>query len=186
MPVAVVYRGPCQQPLVISCVYGKEELRRAAAKLLQNDIGTIFTLNTPTTQNDLLIVEEKIGAAKIDPSPLPVYMVDTVNVTTSLLLIVRKEGVNSVISCTPVSSRLLSIGIATRPDNITSIQTRRSNSEDREERHHHSPRRMQCQIGQGQKTSLSPLKPPTDPDLHAATTHIVENRDLACSTRESP
>lgn len=29
--------------------------------------------------DQLLIVEEKIGAAKIDPSPLPVYMVDAVS-----------------------------------------------------------------------------------------------------------
>jgi exonuclease III len=36
--------------------------------------------------------------------------------------IVRKEVVNSVISCTPVSSRLISIRISARPHNITIIQ----------------------------------------------------------------
>ena len=36
--------------------------------------------------------------------------------------IVRKEAVCSIISCTPISSRLISIWISVRPNNITVIQ----------------------------------------------------------------
>ena len=35
---------------------------------------------------------------------------------------VRKEAVGSIISCTPISSRLISIQISLRPYNITVIQ----------------------------------------------------------------
>ena len=36
--------------------------------------------------------------------------------------IVKKENVNAVIGCTPISSRLISIRIAASPHNITIIQ----------------------------------------------------------------
>ena len=43
--------------------------------------------------------------------------------------IVRKEGVGSIISCTPISSRLISIPISARPYNIKVIQVHTSTSD---------------------------------------------------------
>ena len=50
------------------------------------------------------------------------YSGDSIKHQHGVAFIVKKEAVGTVISCTPISSRLISIRISAKPQNITAIQ----------------------------------------------------------------
>ena len=50
-----------------------------------------------------------------------------------MTFIVQKEVLDSIVSCTPISSRFVSIGISARPYNITHIQVHASTSDHKDE-----------------------------------------------------
>ena len=89
-------------------------------------------------QWDILCVAEvrrtRFGEATTDDRQKIWYCGENSKHQNGVALIVRKDVVDSIISCTPISSRLIFIRISVRPQNIAVIQVyqtmkmRRSNS----------------------------------------------------------